>query len=465
MKAKLHDVVVVLPGIMGSVLRDAHGHDVWKLSAGSILHGLLGRGHSIKALQLPEGIGDDGPDDGVTATALMPDMHVVPGIWTVNIGYERLVGWFRDNFDVVEADRSDPDRVVNFVQFPYDWRLSNRYNARVLQQAVEPVLERFRARPGNADAKLAFVGHSMGGLVARYYVDVLGGHEVTSKVITLGTPHRGACNALESLVNGVRKGLGPIEFDLTALARSLPALHQLLPEYACIDAGGPLRKTTEVTLPGLDAAMVADAMGFHEELRTGARQHASAYDSHPILAVTQPTQTTARIVGDQVTTIRTIRTSAGDEDQKGDGTVPRLSSAPYGIASNAPILRYVMDSHGALPRNEPALVEMGGLLTGSADIPRPMPVEAIGVRVDDVLLAGEPFEAGIESETERRLVAAVADARTDASQPVPVVARGENEWAAVVPDLAPGFYELRVGFTGFPADGTVVDPFVVLAPE
>ena len=121
------------------------------------------------------------------------------------------------------------------MQFPYDWRLSNRYNARVLQQTVEPVLERFRSRPGNADARLVFISHSMGGLVASYYVDVLGGHEVTGKVITLGTPHRGALNALVSLVNGVRKGIGPISFDLTDLSRSLPALFQLLPEYACID--------------------------------------------------------------------------------------------------------------------------------------------------------------------------------------------------------------------------------------
>ena len=130
MAEQLRDVVVVLPGIMGSVLRDAHGDDVWKLSAGSILKGLLGRGKAIKRLQLPDGIGDDHPGDGVTATALMPDMHVVPGIWTVTVGYERLLAWFRESFDVVEADPRDPDRVVNFVQFPYDWRLSNRYNAR-----------------------------------------------------------------------------------------------------------------------------------------------------------------------------------------------------------------------------------------------------------------------------------------------------------------------------------------------
>ena len=53
--------------------------------------------------------------------------------------------------------------------------------------------------------------------------------------------------------------------------------------------------------------MVADAMRFHEELRAGAAAHASAYTSHPILARTQPTDTTARIVGGTVEAVRTLR--------------------------------------------------------------------------------------------------------------------------------------------------------------
>src|SRR5262245_15800072 len=109
---------------MGSVLRNADGEDVWKLGTGAILHGLFDRLRGLRALQLPAGIGDDHPGDGVTAPELMPDMHVIPGIWTVTIGYERLHNWFRDTFAVVEADPSRPDLVANYVRFPYDWRLS-----------------------------------------------------------------------------------------------------------------------------------------------------------------------------------------------------------------------------------------------------------------------------------------------------------------------------------------------------
>lgn len=39
--------------------------------------------------------------------------------------------------------------------------------------------------------KLDLVCHSMGGLVARYYVENMGGAAYIDKVITLGTPHRG----------------------------------------------------------------------------------------------------------------------------------------------------------------------------------------------------------------------------------------------------------------------------------
>lgn len=40
-------------------------------------------------------------------------------------------------------------------------------------------------------SKCMIVGHSMGGLVSRYYVQQLGGDETVDTVITLGSPHRG----------------------------------------------------------------------------------------------------------------------------------------------------------------------------------------------------------------------------------------------------------------------------------
>jgi hypothetical protein len=74
------DVVVVIPGITGSVL--ARDGDVWALSASAIASGLFSVGRSLRRLKLPEGIGDDEPDDRVVATGLMPDLHVLPGVWS-----------------------------------------------------------------------------------------------------------------------------------------------------------------------------------------------------------------------------------------------------------------------------------------------------------------------------------------------------------------------------------------------
>ena len=457
MTHQLNDVVVVLPGIMGSTLRDREGNEVWGTSLGSIVKGVLTRGKAIKRLELPAGIGDDPAPDGVVAGALMPDIHVIPGIWSVSIGYERLISWFHDTFEVVEEDRAHPERIANFVQFPYDWRLSNRASAVALQARIEPALERFRTQRGHEDARVVFVGHSMGGLVARYYVDVLGGHEITRKVVTLGTPHRGALNALDSLVNGVSKGIGPFKLDLTKLSRSLPSLYQLLPEYACIESDAGLRKTTEVALPDLAAHDIADAMAFHEELRTGSAAVTAGYDSHPIIARTQPTNTTARLRDGRVETIRTIE----GRDEGGDGTVPRLSAIPYGVTPDAAIVRYTKDKHGALPANEPVLVELEGILTARQFIARDVGYD-VGVVLDDILLAGEPIEASIEAESDL-LVDAVLRTQDGA-----VVARstatdhGDDSYSVTFPDVAPGAYVAEVSVRG--SDGVVSNPLVVLPP-
>ena len=456
MKELLKDVVVVLPGIMGSELRDRDGDVVWGTSLGSLVKAVLTGGRAAKRLRLPDGIGDNPAPDGVVATSLLADIHVIPGLWSVSIGYEGMLAWFRTKFDVVEAGHADATRPVNFVPFPYDWRLSNRASATALKRTVEPILERFRAQSGNSEAKLILIAHSMGGLVARYYVDVLGGHEVTRKVITLGTPHRGALNALESLVNGVKEGFGPLKINLTEMARSMPALFQLLPEYACIESASGLKKTTEVSVPGVSSVHVADAMRFHEELRTGAAAHASKYEAHPILARTQPTATTARIVDGKVETLRTFE----GRDEGGDGTVPRLSASPYGVAPDSATLRYVMEKHGGLPINDPALVELEGVLTARTVAARGADYD-IGVTCDDVLLAGQAMQATIEVQSE--LVVDAVVQRNDGSEVARSLAvdQGDNTYGAEFTELAPGRYTLRVGVRGT-AD-TVTSPFVVVA--
>lgn len=57
--------------------------------------------------------------------------------------------------------------------------------------------------------QLHIIGHSLGGLIARYYVQCLGGHQFVHTLVTLGTPHQGSVVAelgFGSLVRQLRPG-------------------------------------------------------------------------------------------------------------------------------------------------------------------------------------------------------------------------------------------------------------------
>ena len=123
---------MVLPGILGSTLaRD--GQEAWAPSAGVVWQAIRSFGASIQSLTLPTDLGDDHPGDGVEPLALMPDLHLLPGLWSANIGYSRLLDWLTQRFTLVPPDPKDPAKPANLLPFAYDWRLSNRYNARRLR--------------------------------------------------------------------------------------------------------------------------------------------------------------------------------------------------------------------------------------------------------------------------------------------------------------------------------------------
>jgi pimeloyl-ACP methyl ester carboxylesterase len=58
---------------------------------------------------------------------------------------------------------------------------------------LAPVVEQLVGR--SREDKCILIGHSMGGLIARRYVQDLGGDQLVDTVVTLGTPHRGTYNA------------------------------------------------------------------------------------------------------------------------------------------------------------------------------------------------------------------------------------------------------------------------------
>jgi pimeloyl-ACP methyl ester carboxylesterase len=458
-EADVRDVIVVLPGIMGSTLaRD--GRMIWAPTPGAIVDGIRTFGGSLRSLALPEGIGDQHPGDGVQPVAVMPDLHVLPGIWTAHIGYGRLLSTLRDRLGLVDSG-GDRETAANLLAVPYDWRLSNRCNGRRLKTIVEPALERWRELGSvYEDAKLVFLCHSMGGLVARWYVEREGGADITRKVITLGTPHRGAVRSLEQLVNGVHRRIGPIGLDLTRFARTLPSMYQLLPEYACIEAGGALVKTTERTIPELEAELVADGMRFHDELDEAK---ATGYDLHPIVGFGQPTGTTARIDGTRIELLDTIE----GEDDPGDSTVPRLSAAPKAMRPDDPSIVPFAEQHGALQSNSAVLDFLRGVLTAKRIVRRAGAQIELGVAIDDVALAGEPVPLVARPLGGERVALRVDAIDERGTKAVTIELRPVASFRGTLPGLRPGLYRVVVGGAGATAAlvSQVTRPLLVWEPE
>jgi pimeloyl-ACP methyl ester carboxylesterase len=440
----MNQLVVVVPGILGSTLADSGGM-VWEVSGRAALRAVLTLGRSLQRLKLPAGIGDEHPGDGVEPVALMADLHVIPGIWTPLKGYDRVTKRLNSLGYTLEKG--------NLLLFAYDWRLSNRYNGALLARRVDEALDRL-----GPDAKVSFVCHSMGGLVARWCVEQCGMAERTDKLITMGTPYRGAASALEQLVNGVRKGLGPLAADLTEFARSLPSLHQLLPEYACIETPAGLVKTTETTLPELDTKMVADAMAFH-----GALTDSFADRTYAILGGKQPTATTARIADGKVTCYRTYE----GQELYGDATVPMVGAARKGLALSSNTLHRVVEQHTSLQDNSAVLDMVEAFLTSTTIVPRNVTATEPQVVVPDLVLAGEDLEVTVELKdtTPRALKVAVLD---ESGRQVESRSPAISETMAIkFGPLAPGAYYVQVSgiSVGAPVVPVTSAVLVVDCPE
>ena len=395
-----NDLVVVLPGITGSTLgvrgddgSPASANLIWAPSAGAVWKLLTG-GTSILRKVLPEGIGDEHPGDGVEPVALMPDVHVLPGIWTPIRGYDVLV----NALEKQGYSRDGAGSAPTLITYAYDWRLSNRYNGERLGSVVEPALERLRARGGAyADAKVVFICHSMGGLVARWYIEKCGGAEVTRKLITLGTPWRGATDALEQLVNGVKKGIGPLSIDLTAFSRSMPSLFQLLPEYACIGTGGGWAKTTEVSVPNVSTAMVADAMAFHTDLQAAETARPASHTmTHMVVGVRQPSQTTVTIQDGKAYTSQTF----GSDNDYGDGTVSLTGAVGLGESLDTNLAVRVPEQHTNLQCNQFVLDQIQEILTAQPIRRREVKDTLVRATVPDLITTGQTLKVAFDLESE-----------------------------------------------------------------
>lgn len=123
--------------------------------------------------------------------------------------------------------------------FYYDWRKPVTYNATLLKTFINSLV--------SGSEKVHIVGHSMGGLVARAYVEQEKTENKADKVITVGSPHQGTLQAYSAWAAGAIEGDDPswrfimtlIQFRCAfqygnrkeATRQGMPSVQNMLPTF------------------------------------------------------------------------------------------------------------------------------------------------------------------------------------------------------------------------------------------
>lgn len=101
----------------------------------------------------------------------------------------------------------------------YDYGLLTR-DVRTAAQALGDAIEKVAANTGYE--RIHVIGHSLGGLIARYYVQRLGGDAHVHTLVTLGTPHLGTVFARAAPLLPLVRQLTPQSAVIQELAEPAP---------------------------------------------------------------------------------------------------------------------------------------------------------------------------------------------------------------------------------------------------
>lgn len=277
----LRNPVIVIPGILGSKLTDADtGRVVWGAFTGKYADPRTPDGARLFGLPMSEGKPLRELRDSVQPAGVLDRVEIsLAGLPIELNAYAQILstlgaGGYRDQAlgEAKQVDYGD-DHFTCF-QFDYDWRRDLAENAADLHEFIlekrayveAEVVKRFGvAKP---DVKFDIVAHSMGGLVARYYlrygpvdlpagqlpsVVTWAGHRYVDRAILVGTPNAGSVKAFTQLVNGVQFAPGFPKYE-PALVGTFPSLYQLLPRSrhgAVVDASNSHEPIADLFDPDL----------------------------------------------------------------------------------------------------------------------------------------------------------------------------------------------------------------------
>ncbi|ALG10525.1 lipase/acyltransferase domain-containing protein [Kibdelosporangium phytohabitans] len=382
------DAVVIVPGIMGSGLRDTTtGRVLWSTSDLRWYWRAWTRRDGLRGLAL-----DEDELAGKAGRVEPAGLLAVPG-WVPFLGG---LGPYTPLVDAMRAAAADPAAVTTF---PYDWRLPVEHNARLLADAMDDHLTRWRRNEAQAEARrrdpdgrpaqIVLVAHSMGGLLAQALSLIPGATADIRTTITIGTPFYGAVKAALILSTGKGTPVRLPREKLRDTARTMPGLHDLLPTYRCVHNGaepGFLDAGTVHRIGG-DKDLAGKSRAFHDRL-----DQRPLVGHHSVVGVAQQTAQGLEIRDGVVTAVHEAFGYRPDgslvtRDMAGDGTV-YWESAAFVEGHHE-----IAHQHGTLASAAEAISLVRALFLRPGGRPRPMlGAAALGMGVPDVVDANEQFD-------------------------------------------------------------------------
>lgn len=318
--------IVIVPGILGSFLYKGIDEEVWP---------------NIPLMLLP---GDDSYLD-----KLMLGSDGISGASDVYHGDIMRSVLGQDYFEglITELQNSGYVEGKDLFVFPYDWRLDIAVSSNLLKNKINEIKE------GSGMAKVDIVAHSMGGLVAKKYIEDYGQNSV-DKFIDIATPHLGAPKAAKILMYGDNLDIRLVDltfvdtailnpFEIKKISQNMPAIYQLLPSREYLNTTDAIYSSYIADMDDVDHNGVSGSLNYDEsaQLLQNSGRNGYLMDTndalHNQIDNFDPTEYGVRaynIIGCRQPTIGKIyilnKETSGYEYRikyiSGDGTVPLRSA-------------------------------------------------------------------------------------------------------------------------------------------
>ena len=133
--------------------------------------------------------------------------------------------------------------------FPYDWRQKITDSGLDLKAFIDS-----QVIPKNPDSKIDLVGHSLGGLVARSYLQEYAPAGLVDQIITLGSPHQGVTEAYKAWAGGELPDDGPMRVAASLIVNICKIKTGSLTNKSAIQKSAPVYKDILPTYPYLKGA-------------------------------------------------------------------------------------------------------------------------------------------------------------------------------------------------------------------